>query len=367
MAKRVISQAGSWVFVATTEDMENMSVDSDRIVGISESVREMMECDTFEDMRTLLSMNGGDSGLQLGLTPTTAKPGNWHPSSQEITDASEIGRSILTASSGEDIRSAIGAGTSNLSIGTSAGTAKSGDYSPSLNDVSGISDTGKSLLTADSKSDARSAIDAGTSSLQIGTTSITAKRGDYKPSAADIEDSGSVGQSLIKSSTVASALTAVSGNAPDEAKFLRGDGSWQTPTNTTYGNATQSAAGLMSSTDKTKLDGISASSSSAISAGGRAVGSAFTVSATRNAMCSYTMEYALTATLALGQNITLVATVDGIEVARFADAILLGLAGVLTKSTCLSFFVPAGKQVLFTKTGTAAVTATVKSGQEILL
>ena len=29
-----------------------------------------------------------------------------------------------------------------------------------------------------------------------------------------------------------------------------------TPPNTTYSNATQSAAGLMSSTDKTKLDGI---------------------------------------------------------------------------------------------------------------
>ena len=40
------------------------------------------------------------------------------------------------------------------------------------------------------------------------------------------------------------------------AKFLRGDGTWQTPTNTTYGVATTSANGLMSSADKTKLDGI---------------------------------------------------------------------------------------------------------------
>src|SRR5699024_111353 len=34
------------------------------------------------------------------------------------------------------------------------------------------------------------------------------------------------------------------------------DGTWQTPPNTTYSNATTSNAGLMSASDKTKLDGI---------------------------------------------------------------------------------------------------------------
>ena len=43
-----------------------------------------------------------------------------------------------------------------------------------------------------------------------------------------------------------------------QGKYLRGDGTWQTPpdTNTTYSAATQSANGLMSAADKTKLDGI---------------------------------------------------------------------------------------------------------------
>ena len=41
-----------------------------------------------------------------------------------------------------------------------------------------------------------------------------------------------------------------------QTRFLRGDGTWQIPTNTTYTNATQSKDGLMSSEDKTKLDGI---------------------------------------------------------------------------------------------------------------
>lgn len=43
-----------------------------------------------------------------------------------------------------------------------------------------------------------------------------------------------------------------------QGKYLRGDGTWQTPpdTNTTYGTATQSTNGLMSAADKTKLDSI---------------------------------------------------------------------------------------------------------------
>lgn len=41
-----------------------------------------------------------------------------------------------------------------------------------------------------------------------------------------------------------------------QAKYLRADGTWQTPPNTTYGAATQSASGLMPATDKKKLDGV---------------------------------------------------------------------------------------------------------------
>lgn len=40
--------------------------------------------------------------------------------------------------------------------------------------------------------------------------------------------------------------------------FMRGDGTWATPPNTTYGVVTTSANGLMSSSDKSKLDGIAA-------------------------------------------------------------------------------------------------------------
>lgn len=42
--------------------------------------------------------------------------------------------------------------------------------------------------------------------------------------------------------------------AGKQSSFLRGDGTWATPTNTTYNNASSSNTGLMSATDKIKLD-----------------------------------------------------------------------------------------------------------------
>ncbi|WP_102410404.1 hypothetical protein [Beduinella massiliensis] len=44
--------------------------------------------------------------------------------------------------------------------------------------------------------------------------------------------------------------------AGTQGKYLRGDGTWQTPPNTTYGVATASADGLMAKGDKAKLDGV---------------------------------------------------------------------------------------------------------------
>lgn len=43
-----------------------------------------------------------------------------------------------------------------------------------------------------------------------------------------------------------------------QAKYLRADGTWQTPPNTSYSVATQTANGLMAAADKKKLDGVAA-------------------------------------------------------------------------------------------------------------
>lgn len=64
---------------------------------------------------------------------------------------------------------------------------------------------------------------------------------------------------LMKGATSSAAGTAGLVPTPAAGKqlsFLRGDGTWVVPTNTTYSVATTSANGLMSSTDKTKLNGV---------------------------------------------------------------------------------------------------------------
>ena len=116
-------------------------------------------------------------------------------------------------------RSAIGAGTSDLAIGTTASTAKAGNYVPTWGeitskpatfapsththlwaditnppatytpsahshvaaDISNSTTVGRSVLTAADAAAARTAIGAGTSSLALGTTASTAKAGDYQP------------------------------------------------------------------------------------------------------------------------------------------------------------------------------------------
>ena len=48
----------------------------------------------------------------------------------DITDATTVGRSVLTAADAAAARTAIGAGTSNLVIGTTSDTAMVGNYTP---------------------------------------------------------------------------------------------------------------------------------------------------------------------------------------------------------------------------------------------
>lgn len=56
--------------------------------------------------------------------------------SNDITDATTVGKSVLTATDAAAARTAIGAGTSNLAVGTTADTAKVGNYAPTTDEVS---------------------------------------------------------------------------------------------------------------------------------------------------------------------------------------------------------------------------------------
>lgn len=124
---------------------------------------------------------GNDARLTDARTPTA----HTHPASQ-VSDSTATGRSLLTAADAAAARTAIGAGTSSLALGTTSATAKAGDYQPTAANISDSTATGRSVLTAASASAARAALGAGTSDLALGTTGSTAKAGNYAPTLADI-------------------------------------------------------------------------------------------------------------------------------------------------------------------------------------
>lgn len=94
--------------------------------------------------------------------------------------------------------------------------------------------------------------------LSVNGRTITFTRGNGTSGTIQTQDTNTT-YSAFKGATSSAAGGTGLVPAPaagQQARYLRGDGTWQTPPNTTYGNATTSTDGLMSSEDKTKLDGI---------------------------------------------------------------------------------------------------------------
>lgn len=186
------------------------------------------------------NIGAGTSNLAVGTGASNAKAGNWVPAAADISDASAVGRSVITSASQSAARTAIGAGTSNLALGTTSATAKAGDYSPpaateavsgivelattaeatsgtdttravtpaglkalgdtkasathshTLSQISDASTLGRSLAAASDGATARGLIGAGTSSLVIGTGAGDAKAGNYAPPSASATVQGVV-------------------------------------------------------------------------------------------------------------------------------------------------------------------------------
>lgn len=74
---------------------------------------------------------------QVTGKPTAFSPAAHTHTAAQISDATATGRSVLTAADAAAARAAIGAGTSSLAIGTTAGTAKDGAYQPTWGQVNG--------------------------------------------------------------------------------------------------------------------------------------------------------------------------------------------------------------------------------------
>lgn len=128
-------------------------------------------------------------------------------------------------------------------------------------EVGAVSTVANQGLTDTEKANARTNIGAGTSNLTIGTTSTTAAAGDHTHNYAGSSSAGGAATSANKLNTNAGSATqpvyfsngvpvattySLGKSVPSNAKF----------TDTTYSAATTSAAGLMSASDKTKLNGI---------------------------------------------------------------------------------------------------------------
>lgn len=370
--KELLRQAVGSLFLGYNADNAkpgNWQPDPDDIDNISELVRMLLKTSTKPGMREVIG--AGTSNLIVGSGADEAKPGDWKPDVSDIAGASQVIEELLEAKNEAGARSAIGAGTSSLKVGAGATDAKPGDWLPKNTEIQGLSAVLISLLAATDQATARTAIGAGASNLTVGSDSTQAKAGNWKPAVSDISDASDIGKALMKAATVGAALQAISGNTPQTGSFLRADGTWQVPAGTTYGAATQTAAGLMSATDKQRLDNIAVPVARAIGAGERPVGTAFTIDSARWADVTYSFSATLTATIAANQNVQIDALVDGAVVARLAIGITLSLAvtvGMTLPFThSMTFRVPPGKSVQFAKTGTAAVAITVAAGQETLL
>jgi hypothetical protein len=85
--------------------------------------------------------------------------------SASITDATATGIAVLTAVSQAAGRTAIGAGTSSLALGTTSSTAKAGDYAPASTNISDATTVGKALIVAASQAAAQTALGLGTAAV----------------------------------------------------------------------------------------------------------------------------------------------------------------------------------------------------------
>lgn len=126
--------------------------------------------------------------LKVILTELSKGSGETNVSSDNITDATALGKELLKASNAASARTAIGAGTSNLTIGTTATTAKAGNYVPAWSEV-----TGKPA----------------TFTPTIGTTASTAKAGNYQPTAANISDASEIGRTVLTATNASAVRTAI--------------------------------------------------------------------------------------------------------------------------------------------------------------
>ena len=130
---------------------------------------------------------GGTAGQYLIKQSGTNYDTAWDTlDSTDVSDSTATGRSLLTAADAATARGVIGAGTSNLVIGTTSTTAKAGDYQPASTNITDSTSVGRAVLTAADQAAARAAIGV-TSGVTPRTTypysysgTLATATGDYR-------------------------------------------------------------------------------------------------------------------------------------------------------------------------------------------
>lgn len=115
-------------------------------------------------MAYVRTTNGWPAAVQE-LAGRIVEAGSEVPTVDTLVGASDVGKDVMKAPSQSAARSAIGAGTSSLAIGTTASTAKAGNYQPTWAQV-----TGKPTTFAP----------------VIGTSAADAKAGNWTPTIAQV-------------------------------------------------------------------------------------------------------------------------------------------------------------------------------------
>lgn len=106
-------------------------------------------------------------------------------------------------------RAEIGANNTFFMVLAKGGDTGGGSGSVTSAQITDASTVGKSVLTAADAAAARTAIGAGigNSNLVIGTAGTQAKAGNYQPAAANITDAGTFGRQLLQAADQAAAKT----------------------------------------------------------------------------------------------------------------------------------------------------------------
>lgn len=159
--------------------------------------------------------NTSDASKPISTATQTALDGkaastHTHTAAQ-VSDASSVGRSVLTAADAAAARTAIGAGTSSLGLGSTASTAAAGNHTHTHASLTDTTTVGTQVATAADGAAIRTIIGAGTgnSNLAIGTTGTTAAAGNHTHVIANVTDSTATGQAVVKAASAAAARTAI--------------------------------------------------------------------------------------------------------------------------------------------------------------